>query len=79
MANAELSEQPFNRADLNPASPARVPQLGRLNMVLTVGNDQWQRSELLNDAASGPRPPEPPKKLLEHEARGEDRFAASIA
>ena len=73
VANAELGDEGVDRADLNPASAAGVPQLGRANVILAVRNQQGKGGEPLDDAVPSARAAETLKELLKHEARGEDR------
>ena len=73
VANAELGEQGVDRADLYAASAAGVSQLGRLNVVLAVGNQQGKGGKPLDDPVPRARAVETLKELLKDDARREDR------
>ena len=73
VANAKPGEEGVDRADLDATSAAGVPQVGRANVVLAVGNQERKGGEPLDDPVPRTRAAEPLKELLKDEARGEDR------
>ena len=75
VAQTELREQRVDGADLNAASPAGVSQLGRLDMVAPVRNQQRQCGEAIEDLRAIPRSGEALQKLLKDEP-GRHEFLA---
>jgi hypothetical protein len=49
VAQAKLCQQRIDGADLNTGAPAVVSQLGRLDMILPVWDDQWQGGKPIKD------------------------------
>ena len=75
VAETELRQQRIDGADLNAAAPAGVSQLGRLDMVAPVRNQQRQRGEAIEDLRAVPRSREALQKLLKNEPGGHEFLA----
>jgi hypothetical protein len=55
----ELGKQRVDRADLDALATARVPQVGRFDMVGSVGHKERERAKALHDGIAGLRTMEP--------------------
>jgi len=64
VADAQLSEQHLDRPDLDSISAAGTSYLGRPDMVGSVGDEQRERSEAIDDIVAGLGPSESLEELL---------------
>lgn len=76
VAYAQLSKERIDRSDLHTMSPAKISQLSRPDMIVTVRHHQGQRRKSAENlfATLGSR--EAVKQLLKHEARRQQRLTA---
>ena len=49
MTNAQLCNDGIYGSDLYPGSPALVAKLGRVDVILAIGEDKWQGGKPLSD------------------------------
>ena len=68
----ELREKRVDSADLETLAVTRVPQLSGLDMVDSVGNEERQRPEALDDRVACLRPTETLQQFLQREPGRED-------
>ena len=73
-AYTELRQKRIDRAGLNAAASAFVSQFGSLHMVASVGDQQRQRGEPIENLRTVPRAGEPLQKLLQDETSGHQFF-----
>ena len=76
MSNAELRQDRVDCPHLNSCAATAIAQLSRLNVVLPVGGEKRQGSEMIDDLIAIAWPREPLKQLLQHQARGDHGVAA---
>lgn len=74
VANAELGEQGVDGAELNTRLAADVAQARRLDVVLSIGLNQRQGCEALDDPGPIPGARESLQELLQDQARGDDHL-----
>lgn len=79
MSHAKPSDQGIDGAHLDAAAAAGIAQGSCLDMVLSVRNEERQRTKPGDDAVAGARPSNPLEQLLQDEARREDDFAVAQA
>jgi hypothetical protein len=69
--DAELREQRIDCPDLKSFASALVPKLGSCDVISAIRRDERECGKPLDDQASGLRPGETLKQLLQHESGGE--------
>jgi hypothetical protein len=72
MTHTELRQQRVDGSDLDTLLTARSTQLGRLDVVVPIGNQQGKRSKVVDDLLLGPRSRETLQELLQNQAGAED-------
>ena len=75
VSNAELSIERIDGSNLHTFPPARISQPGRGNMVFPIRNNQGKGGEPIHNGLLSLWTCKSLKKLLEDQARGENRFA----
>lgn len=75
MANTQLRYQRIDRGELHARSPASIAQLGRLDMILAIRNEQRQGRKPVDDSLSVLGSGEPLEKLLQHDTGDDDGLA----
>jgi len=73
--DAKLCQQRVDRPDLNAAAPTSVAQLGGVDVVAPVGNEQRQRGKPIEDLPPIARPGKALQKLLQNKTGGQKRLA----
>ena len=68
----QLRKERVDGADLDALPAARVAKVGRLDMVRSIGHEQWQRREALHDRVTSLGPTEALQQFLQHEPGRED-------
>jgi hypothetical protein len=76
MADAQLCEHGVDRPDLHAAASARVPNAGSGDVVLTIGLDQRQGGEALDDLRLGLRAGKALQNFLQHETGRDHKIVA---
>jgi hypothetical protein len=79
MLYAQLREQGVDRPDLDSFTAARVPELGRLDVVVPIGSQHRQRVEVADDLATVTRAGQSLKDLLKDESRRDDLASREFA
>jgi len=67
VAETELRQQRIDGPDLNARASAFVSQVGRVDMIAPVGDQQWQCGEAIENLCTVSRSDEPLQKLLQNE------------
>jgi hypothetical protein len=75
MPDAELSQQRIDCSNLYAAASATVPQLGGLDVIVTIWNQQRNCGETLDNLATGLWASESLKQFLQDKPGRDDRFA----
>jgi hypothetical protein len=74
VTNTQLRDQCIDCAHLNPGSTAGIAKSGRGDVVLTIGYEERQAGEVLEDLVPRLRSREALQQLLKNQACGDDRF-----
>ena len=74
VADTQPCDQYIDCAHLNPGSSAGIAKPGRGDVVLTIGYEERQAGEVLEDLVPRLRSREGLQQFLKHQACGDDRF-----
>jgi len=77
--DAKLRNQRIDRSSLNSCSTTRVSQRRRLDVIISVRNQERHRGKALENLAACLRPSETLQQLLENESGREDGLASPKA
>lgn len=75
MADANLRQQGIDRSNLNPRAPAAVSQLGRLDVIVSIWDDEGQSRKPIQDLRASFGTRKSLQQFLKDETGREDRFA----
>ena len=77
MTDAQAGQQRVDGSNLNPAAAAPVAEFGRLDVIVTVWDQQRQRRESIDNPATGARTGKALQQLLQHKP-GRDQHLAGF-
>ena len=75
VADAQLGQERIDGPDLQAPPAAGVPQMGGVDVIPPIGDQERKVAEAFDDPISGSGAAEPLEQLLEDEPRGEDRLS----